>query len=173
MCAVAPVNSLKITGIDEKAGENTNVIVKKLVEEKLGVKLEDKDIDRCHRVGMPNIKSKKPRKIFIKFTSYKPRSTVIKQKRKLKRTKITTQKDLTRQNQKLLKKTSRKPGVVSSWTQDGRVYVSVTSKPGLTTKLPIFTMNNLDDIPEESEPTHHISPVYWLMMDHLMVQVMK
>ena len=29
-----------------------------------------------------------------------------------------------------------------------------TSKPGVTTKLPIFTMNNLDDIPEESEPTH-------------------
>ena len=148
-------NSLRITGIDETAGEITDVIVKKLVEEKLGVKLGDKDIERCHRVGKPNNKSKKPRNILIKFTSYKPRSTVIKQRRKLKGTKITIQEDLTKQNQELLKKASRKPGVVSSWTQDGRVYVSVaTSKPGVTTKLPIFTMNNLDDIPEESEPTH-------------------
>ena len=138
---------MRITGINETAGENTNVIVKKLVEEKLGVKLEDKDIERCHRVGKPNIKSKKPMNILIKFTSYQPRSTVIKQRRKLKGTKITIQEDLTKQNQELLKKASRKRGVVSSWTQDGRVYVSVaTSKPGVTTKLPIFTMNNLDDI---------------------------
>ena len=57
--------------------------------------------------------------------SYKPRSTVIKQRRKLKGTKITIQEDLTKQNQELLKKASRKPGVI-----------------------------NLDDIPEESEPTH-------------------
>ena len=72
-------NSLRITGIDETARENTNVIVKKLIEEKLGVQLEDKDIERCHRVGKPNIKTKqnKTRNILIKFTSYKPRSTVI------------------------------------------------------------------------------------------------
>ena len=79
---------MRITGIDKTAGENTDVIVKKLVEEKLGVnmvKLRDEDIDRCHRVGKPNTKSKKPRIIFDNFTSYKPRSTVFKQR--LKKTK--------------------------------------------------------------------------------------
>ena len=151
-------NSLTIAGIDETEGENTDELVKNLAKEKLGVNLEDTDIEKCHRVGKPNIKAKKPRIILIKFTSYKPRSTVIKQRRKLKGSKITIQEDLTKQNQELLKKASRKPGVVSSWTQDGRVYVSIaTSKPGVTRKIPIFTMNNLADIPEESEITPEIT----------------
>ena len=44
-------NVIRIRGIPEKAGEETDAVIRELVEKKLGVKIAAHDIVRSHRVG--------------------------------------------------------------------------------------------------------------------------
>ena len=140
-------NNLRIFGIPEAAGEDTTEVIKQIAQDKLGVSLDEKDIDRSHRVGKL---SDKLRAILVKFTSYRARNIVIKQRRKLKGSKITIHEDLTRKNQELLMKSSKQTGVVSAWSQDGRVFVSVlTSTPGKHAKVPIRCYSDWQNLPDE------------------------
>ena len=74
-------NLLRIFGIPEAAGEDTTEVIKQIAQDKLGVSMDKKDIDRSHRVGKS---SGKPRASLVKFSSYRARNIVIKQRRKLK-----------------------------------------------------------------------------------------
>ena len=121
--------------------------LKSIAKDKLDTVLEDSDIDRSHRVGRM---SGKTRAILVKFSSYRARNIVIKQRKKLKGSKISIHEDLTKSNQDLLVKTSKKLGVVSTWSQDGRVFASVlTSTPGKLAKVPIKGYASWQDLPDE------------------------
>lgn len=141
-------NSLRVNGIPETRGENTTELIKTMVKEKLGTVLEDRDIDRSHRVGKPS--TGKTRSIIVKFTSYQPRSAVIKNRRKLKGESINIKEDLTQKKQELLVLTSRRPGVISAWSNDGRIFASVpTSTPGKFITIPINSSADWQNIPDE------------------------
>ena len=75
-------NCLVITGIEEAKGENTDEIVKDFAKNKLDVIGKDTDIDRTHRLGKHRIGKYRP--IIAKFTNYRARHKVIKERRKLK-----------------------------------------------------------------------------------------
>ncbi len=144
-------NSLRISDIPEKANENTNDIVKSLAHEKLGVSVEERDIDRSHRVGKRNDHEtgSKHRQILVKFTNYSARSTMIRSRYKLKGTGITIHENLTRKNQNLLVKTSKKHGVVSAWSKDGKIFAAVPSTtPGQTVKMIIKSRDDLNKVPK-------------------------
>ncbi|XP_072022198.1 uncharacterized protein [Amphiura filiformis] len=148
-------NSLRVTGIPEHLKECTDTIVKDLAKEKLGITINDSDVDRSHRVGKMNESedgSKKHRAILVKFTSYRPRNKVIKARSKLKGSGITIHEDLTKQNQSLLSKTAKHPGVVSAWSIDGRIFASIpSSAPGKTVIILVRNTDDFKKIPEVDE----------------------
>ena len=148
-------NSLRVSGIPEKLNESTDELVKKLAEDKLNVCIADQDIDRSHRVGKiknvtgdENTKTRH-RQILIEFTNYDARNKVIRSRSKLKGSGITIHEDLTRKNQTLLSKTSKKQGVVSAWSKDGRIFAAVPSTtPGQTVKMLISGIDDLKNVPK-------------------------
>lgn len=110
-------NNLRIFGIPEMKGEKTNLIVKEMASDKLGINLEDTDIDRSHRVGQGE-----KRAIIVKLTRHDMKTKLIQARRKLKGSKIVIREDLTRENAILLKAAWDSPKTTSTWSTDGRVF---------------------------------------------------
>ena len=76
--------------------ENTDIAVLLIFNEKLGVDVHIKDIDRTHRIGKQKQKNKDaPRPVIVKFSNYNTRERVFQARRKLKGTKITMVENLT------------------------------------------------------------------------------
>ena len=129
-------NCLVFHGLRENEGENTNEIVKGVCAEKLGINLQDGDIDRTHRLGA---KKNRSRGIIIRFTNYDVRNRVY-QARKLLRDlpgpgdPIYIQESLTRSRSGLMKeiRTKYKDKYKSIWTQDGRIRVITNEGHRLT-----------------------------------------
>ena len=112
----------------------------KNVATKVGVEVQDQDIDRSHRLGAP--KPGRPRPIIVKFTRYNKRSELIKSRRKLRGTIIGIQEQLTPFNQWLLGKAQelikRCDIAKAAWSWSGTVTVlvqkegtSVTQRKGI------------------------------------------
>lgn len=68
-------NCLKIAGIKEEEGEDTDVILFNLFQ-KLNLPITIDDTSRFHRVGRINTTSTKPRDIIVRFLSYRNRAIV-------------------------------------------------------------------------------------------------
>ena len=141
---------LRIFGIEEKRGENTDLLVTEVVRSQLGVSLDPyKDIDRSHRTGHPGsghqastsagrspMQKHRPRPIIVKLNSYRKRREIITNRRKLKDTGIVIVEDLTKKNQKLLSMARASKDVLAAWTSDGRIIVQISATGGKsTTKL--------------------------------------
>jgi exosome complex exonuclease DIS3/RRP44 len=76
-------NCLRIGPIPESSTEDTDAIVFK-VAESAGVTLPDDAIDRSHRVGKkPSTTETHSRSILVKFTSYKHKDALVKNRKKL------------------------------------------------------------------------------------------
>ncbi len=128
-------NNLRIFGIEEKAHENTDEIVKNLAAEKLGIQLPEHAICRSHRVGEQ--KDDQHRPIIVKFVSYNVRNQLFQNKKKLKKTAITIREDLTKSRLQLYKAACKKFDYKNVWTSDGRViaYDTATKKKQQITSL--------------------------------------
>lgn len=162
-------NCLRIFGVSEKKGENTDEIVCELATKKLGVSLKIGDIDRSHRVGprkpeQPNEPEQlngpvgpqreattlsgketktRHRPIIVKFASYRARRAVISQRRKLKQLKMGIEEDLTRTNQEILLKTRNHNKFVAAWSSDGRIIALMKATGGNTIKKLIKSLDDL------------------------------
>ena len=136
-------NCLRVSGVNEDANEDTDTIIMTLAREKLGTPLSLSDIDRSHRIGQPASTKKRP--IIVKFTSYRARASVLKNRRKLKGTGIVIREDLTQRNQVLLKASSNNEFVKSAWTHDGKVIALVT-KNGTEFKKQIKCLGDLSQL---------------------------
>lgn len=116
-------NCLIVTGIAENKGEDTDKVMQSFARDKLGIQLDDSEIDRSHRLGKKQVG--KPRPIIIKFTRYNMRRKFIKERRKLKGQGMSIQEHLTPFAEHLYGKAqelSRKaPWLKKVWTWDGRV----------------------------------------------------
>ena len=125
---------LRIFGLQEKKGEDTDTLVKEVITSKLGVSLDIvKDIDRSHRTGRTPVSAQsetsvtsgtdqpKSRPIIIKLTSYRKKREILQNRKKLKGTKIVIVEDLTMKNQKLLSLTRSCKNVKKAWSSDGRI----------------------------------------------------
>ena len=81
-------------GVEEQEQENTDNIVLNVIKEHLDIELSVKDLDRSHRIGKRNSKSKR-RPITIKFISYNDRREIFNNKKQLKGTGVSITKSLT------------------------------------------------------------------------------
>lgn len=121
-------NCLLIHGIPEVESsnirnENTDAQVINITNEKLGLHLEQTDLDRTHRLGRRNSSntSSRPRPVIVKFTSYNVRSEVFKVKKKLKGSGIGITESLTVRRQTLYNTVRNHRNVENVWTLDGRI----------------------------------------------------
>ena len=102
--------------------ENTDIAVLLLFNEKLGVNVYIRDIDRTHGIGRQKQKNKDtPRPIIVKFTNYNTRQRVFQARRKLKGTQITIVESLTSKRVTILSKARNKFGVRNVWSLDGHM----------------------------------------------------
>ena len=138
-------NCLVVSGIEEKTGEDTDEEIKTFAAQKLGIELNDTDIDRSHRLGRKQ--AGKPRPIIVKFVRYNMRRKVMKERRKLKGQKMGIQELLTPFTEHLMgkaKELSKKaPWLKKVWTWDGRV-VCLVQLSELHPEQKITVRNNED-----------------------------
>ena len=106
--------------------ENTDIAVSLLFNQKLGVDVYIKDIDRTHRIGRQKQKNNNvPRPIIVKFSNYNTRQKVFQARRKLTGTQITIVENLTNKRVAILLNTRNKFGVRNVWSLDGHIFAVV------------------------------------------------
>lgn len=135
-------NNLRVFGVPETTGEDTDTVLVNLFKEKLDVDVEVNRLDRSHRVGpkqKPGSRDATPRHrpIIIRFMSYQDRRRVFSAKRKLKGTGVSIREDLTKTRQELLSRAAELFGRERTWTLDGRVmWLDDQGKKGMATRFP-------------------------------------
>ena len=116
---------LVVTGIPEKAEENTDDIILNVATQKLGITLELHEIAKSHRLGTVNESEDgqlKHRSIIAKFVSDRSRQKLFHQKKKLKGTGISMLENLTQQRAQLMKDAKRIAGVRNVWSTDSNKF---------------------------------------------------
>ena len=132
-------NNVRVFGVKEAPGEDTDDQVIKVVSQQLGYNLSKAEIDRSHRSGKPRPAGSKPRPILVKLCSYRSKFALLKDRRKMKDSGFSIQEDLTKTNHEILMKLVKHPKVAAAWSTDGRVIAALkTNKDGVQVKK-IFT----------------------------------
>lgn len=116
-------NCLLIHGIPETPGESCNDVVINLLRVKKVAMLENRDIDRAHRLGPAKENRDKPRPMIVKFVGYGPRSSVFQNKSKMKGSGKTITESLTKQRHEVLAAARAAHGISNAWSLDGRIVV--------------------------------------------------
>lgn len=124
---------IKVSGITEKNGEDTDKIVLELAKD-IGIDLKAEEISRSHR--LPNRQNRSPRDIVVRFTTYNKRQKILKARKNLrnKRDHIYINEHLTKQRSDLAynARKLKKEGLIDdTWTMDGKIFVK-TSRNGQT-----------------------------------------
>jgi hypothetical protein len=137
-------NCLIFHGIPEPpkdVTENTDAEIIKIVNDKLGMKIQVSDLDRSHRLRRksPQIANSRPKPIIVKFTRHNTKSEVFSRKRNLKASGIGITESLTKKRLELYTTVSKHPGVKAAWTADGKVIALLS---GSQTK--VFLENHKD-----------------------------
>lgn len=113
-------NSLRIYGVPEQQGENTDLTVIQICREKLKINLTLDMIDVSHRLpGKEGVH--KP--IIVKFVSRNTKKSIYNKKRMLKNSKIVIAEDLTKRRNQLLKEAKRRLGHKNAWSSDCKIFV--------------------------------------------------
>ena len=135
---------LLIHGVEETDGENTDDLVINVITENLEIDLTTDDIQRSHRLGIKSSQRtlrstrEKTRPIIFRFSSYRKRDEVYKNKRKLKGKKITITENLTKRRFLLYSEAMTRIGKNRIWTNEGRITTKVGDR--------FVTINSVADI---------------------------
>ena len=137
-------NCLRIQGIKETEGENTDALVSNIVRDRLKIDISPSDIDRSHRI-MPRNRNPdetvKEKCIIVKFATYNMRQRVYQARAKLKGTTIFINEDLTSERQALMYAARKCRAISWTWSQDGKIF-GITSKD--RKRVIIRSRNDLD-----------------------------
>lgn len=115
------LNNLRIYGIKESEEENVETLILSLFKNKMDVELLSGDIDKCYRLG--EFKENNSRPILVRFVTFKARSEVYINKKKLKKTGFVIREDLTKYRLDLVKKAANKVESKNVWTMNGKVFI--------------------------------------------------
>ena len=105
----------------ETKTEDTDQMVLDVINNKLNIEMSQIRIDRSHRLGKRKGTGQKPRTIIVKFTQYKDRHHVFRNKKLLKGTGISVTESLTVKRMEHLKKAREQNGFGNAWTLDGKI----------------------------------------------------
>ncbi len=150
-------NCLIVTGLPEEKGEDTDQTIRKLAKDKMNIDLDERDLDRSHRLGKPQDGKRRP--IVVKFTRYNTRQRFMKNRKHLKGSRVGVQDLLTPHTQDLLKEAKKMMNdmqdLTAVWTWDGKVMVQVIwndNKARKTTYMTFTTMVMVYPGPEIARP---------------------
>ena len=105
----------------EKKQENTDEVCIKAINEHLDLDINDRDIDRTHRIGNPRNTDEKSRPIIIKVVRYCDRKKIFDSKKKLKGKKIAITESLTVARIKKLNEARERYNFKNGWTSDRKL----------------------------------------------------
>ncbi|KAE8738772.1 hypothetical protein FOCC_FOCC015732 [Frankliniella occidentalis] len=131
------LENLRIFGIKEEDGENTDELVVKIAQKLDLFSIDLSDTSRSHRVGRKSVD--KPRAIIVKFVSYAKRQKMFLAKKRLKGSGISIREDLTSIRQAILTKAHENFDEV--WTQSGVIVIKDGKK-----FHKVRTMRKLDEL---------------------------
>lgn len=120
-------NCLVLHGVAESEGENTDAVFVDTVSSRIGVNIEQRDLDRSHRLGKPNADGR-PRPIIAKFARYNVRSNVFANKKRLKGSNVMLTESLTRHRVIVFNEARNRYGNRNVWTADGEIYAKDKGK---------------------------------------------
>lgn len=118
-------NSLKFTGLAIKQGQSAELAVASMMREKLGMDIQQGDIEIAHTVKRrkPPANGKVlPDPIHVKFSKRGPRNEAIKRRTQLKGTGCGIQEDLTLLNLQLVNRLKNHDELDEAWSWNCRVY---------------------------------------------------
>ena len=121
-------NSLRISGLRENTGENTDDIVTNMATA-IGCDLQLDEIDRTHRVGKPDPTRTRHREILVKFVSYRARQKLYKMRKNLKDNGyagVFLNEDLTKTRSNVLyeaRKVVKADRAKGAWSADGNILI--------------------------------------------------
>ena len=110
-----------IHGLMEIKTEDSDKMVLDVINNKLNIEMFQISIDRSQRLGKLKGPGQKSRAITVKFTRYKDRHHVLRNKKLLKGTRISVTESLTVKRMEHLKKAREQNGFGNAWTQDGKI----------------------------------------------------
>ena len=114
-------NCLLIHGLNKTKTKDTKEMVLDVINDKLNMEMSQVSIDRSHRLGKRKGPGQKPRAIIVKFTRYKDRHLVFRNKKLLKGSGISVTESLTLKRVEHLKKAREQHGFADAWTLDGKI----------------------------------------------------
>ena len=92
-----------------------------VINNKLNIEMSQISIDRSHRLGKRKGPVQKPRAIIVKFTRYKDRHHVFRNKKLLKGISISVTEKFTLKRMEHFKKAREQHGFANIWTLDGKI----------------------------------------------------
>ena len=110
-----------IHGLSETKTEDTDEMVLDVINSKLNIEMFQISIDRSHRLGKQKGPGQKLQAIIVKFTRYKERHHVFRNKKLLKGTGISVTESLTLKRMEHLKKAREQHGFGNVWTLHGKI----------------------------------------------------
>ena len=122
----------------EKKQENTDEVCIKAINEHLDLDINDRDIDRTHRIGNPRNTDEKSRPIIIKLVRYNDSRKIFDSKKKLKGKKIAFTESLTVTSMKKFNEARERYNFNNVWTSDGKFFYK-----GGREKLRYITVNTI------------------------------
>lgn len=119
------INNICVYGIQEQQNEKLETLATQLINAHTEINLNERDINKCYRVGKQNNNSMKSRPVIIQFKFYEHKLTVLKNAKNFKGKKIFITEDLTQNRLKLLQDAKSKLGVKNVWSYNGNIFVKV------------------------------------------------
>ena len=126
-------NCLQVHGGEEQEQENTDNIVVNVIKEHLVMELSVKDVERSHRFGKSNSKSKR-RPTIVKFISQNDRREIFINKERLKGTGVSITESITPGRMPQLRTARDQFGFNNVWSIDRRIMY----KDRTSTKAKLF-----------------------------------
>lgn len=118
-------NTLRFHGIldDDHSQENLLDTVLKVINDKLNITCEERDIENVFRVGKYDADSARPRTIVVNFSNGIIRTKIFNARKLLKKSGMSIFEDLTKIRYDLLLAAKRKLGMQHAWSAGGKIYV--------------------------------------------------
>ncbi len=110
----------------ETQGEDTDQMIRTMCKDLLNIEIKPGEISRSHRVGRKG--GNQPRPIIVKFSTYRTRENIVRNKKRLKEggKEIQINEDLTYMRSSTAfraRQLKRREMIQDTWTQDGRVVI--------------------------------------------------
>ena len=116
-------HSLRITGIPEFDGENTDILICEFLHKEMQIEINVGDIDRSHRLGKKQTGVKRP--IAVRFINYRLKEYIYANKKHLKGGYYINE-SLSKGRSNLFykaRKLKKEKLITDTWTRDGNVFI--------------------------------------------------